>query len=117
MSGGTRPKLFGFAFVAALVCSLYAVGATAGDFPTKPIRWIVPFPPGGSNDVLARFVGAKLTERLNEQVVIDNRGGANGIIGADLAAHSPADGYTLLMISTSFVMNAAVRTLPYDVEK
>jgi tripartite-type tricarboxylate transporter receptor subunit TctC len=117
MSAGTRPKLLGFAFVAALVCSLHAMAAIAADFPAKPIRWIVPFPPGGSNDVLARFVGAKLTDRLNEQVVIDNRGGANGIIGADLAAHSPADGYTLLMISTSFVMNAAVRSLPYNVEK
>ena len=74
-------------------------------------------PPGGSNDVLARYVGAKLTERLNEQIVIDNRAGANGIIGTDLAARAPADGYTLLMISTSFVMNAAVRSLPYDVEK
>ena len=88
------------------------------DFPTKPIRWIVAFPPGGSNDVLGRYIGAKLAERLGEQVVIDNRGGANGIIGADLAARAAADGYTLLMASTSFVMNAAVRSsLPYDVEK
>jgi tripartite-type tricarboxylate transporter receptor subunit TctC len=55
-------------------------------FPTRPVRWIVPFPPGGSNDVLARYVGAKLGERLGEQLVIDNRGGANGIIGTELAA-------------------------------
>ncbi len=89
----------------------------AGKFPDKPIRLIVPFPPGGSNDVLGRYLGVKLTERLGEQFVIDNRGGANGIIGADLAAHAPADGYTLLMVSTSWVMNAAVRPLPYDVEK
>jgi tripartite-type tricarboxylate transporter receptor subunit TctC len=89
----------------------------ATDFPTKPIRWIVPFPPGGSNDVLGRYIGIKLGERLGQQVVIDNRAGANGIIGTELAAHSPADGYTLLMVSTSFVMNAAVRTLPYDIEK
>src|SRR5690348_14554288 len=87
------------------------------DFPDKPIRMIVPFPPGGSNDMLARFLGAKLGERLGEQVVIDNRGGANGIIGAELAASAPADGYTLLMVSTSWAMNAAIRTLPYDVEK
>ena len=88
------------------------------DFPTKPIRWIVPFPPGGSSDMLGRYLGAKLAERLGEQVVIDNRGGANGIIGADLAARAAADGYTLLFVSTSFVMNAAVRSsLPYDVEK
>ena len=90
---------------------------SANDFPTKPIRWIVPFPPGGSNDVLGRYVAIKLSERFGQQVIIDNRGGANGIIGADLAAQAPADGYTLLMVSTSFVMNAAVRTLPYDIEK
>jgi len=88
------------------------------DFPNKPIRWIVAFPPGGSSDMLGRYVGTKLAERLGEQVVIDNRGGANGIIGTDLAAHAAADGYTLLMVSTSFVMNAAVRSsLPYDVER
>jgi tripartite-type tricarboxylate transporter receptor subunit TctC len=91
--------------------------AAAGKFPEKPIRLIVPFPPGGSNDVLGRYVGIKLGERLGEQVVIDNRGGANGIIGADLAAHALPDGYTLLLVSTSWEMNAAVRPLPYDVEK
>src|SRR5688572_12759051 len=63
-----------------------AYGAAGGDaFPQRPIRWIVPFPPGGSNDVLARYLGIKLGERLGEQIVIDNRGGANGIIGTDLA--------------------------------
>ena len=94
-----------------------AAQKTADDFPSKPIRWIIPFPPGGSNDVLGRYLGVKLTERIGQQIVIDNRGGANGIIGAELAANAPADGYTLLMVSTSWVMNAAVRNLPYDVEK
>ncbi|HET6491798.1 MAG TPA: tripartite tricarboxylate transporter substrate binding protein [Burkholderiales bacterium] len=91
--------------------------AQAGDFPNKPIRFIVPFPPGGSNDVLSRYLGIKLTDRLGQQIVIDNRAGANGIIGTDLASHAPADGYTILIASTSYVMNAAVRKLPYDVEK
>jgi tripartite-type tricarboxylate transporter receptor subunit TctC len=86
-------------------------------YPTKPIRFIVPFPPGGSNDVLSRYLGIKLTDRLGQQVVIDNRAGANGIIGTELASHAPADGYTMLIASTSYVMNAAVRPLPYDVEK
>jgi tripartite-type tricarboxylate transporter receptor subunit TctC len=95
----------------------FAAAEPAVAFPQKAIRWIVPFPPGGSNDVLSRFLGAKLGERTGQQVVIDNRAGANGIIGAELAAHSAPDGYTLLMVSTSFVMNAAVRSLPYDVEK
>jgi tripartite-type tricarboxylate transporter receptor subunit TctC len=95
-----------------------SAGATGpADFPSKPIRWIVPFPPGGSNDVLARYLGVKLTDRVRQQVVIDNRAGANGIIGTEIAANAPADGYTMLMVSTSYVMNAAVRPLPYDVVK
>lgn len=89
----------------------------ASAFPDKPIRWIVPFPPGGSNDVLGRYFALKLSDRFGQQVVIDNRGGANGIIGAELVANATPDGYTLLMVSTSWVMNAAVRPLPYDVEK
>jgi len=101
----------------SLTAAQCAAQPKAADYPTKPIRWIVPFPPGGSNDILARYLGIKLAERIGQQVVIDNRGGANGIIGADLAAQAPADGYTLLMVSTSFVMNAAVRKLPYDIEK
>lgn len=97
------------------ISSAYA--ASAGNFPERPLRLIVPFPPGGSNDVLSRFVGNKLSERIGQQVVIDNRGGANGIIGTELAAHTTPDGYTLLINSTSYVMNAAVRKLPYDVVK
>ncbi|MGQ0752252.1 MAG: tripartite tricarboxylate transporter substrate binding protein [Betaproteobacteria bacterium] len=91
--------------------------AAGSDYPNKPIRFIVPFPPGGSNDVLSRYLGIKLTDRIGQQVVIDNRAGANGIIGTELASHAPADGYTILIASTSYVMNAAVRELPYDVEK
>ena len=117
MKLGRNAKILAIGLFTTCASIAYSGAATAGDFPDKPLRWIVPFPPGGSNDVLGRYIGAKLTERLNEQVVIDNRGGANGIIGTELAARSPADGYTLLMISTSFVMNAAVRSLPYDVEK
>jgi len=107
---------------AVLVAAAFAlppsvVPVEAAGYPDKPIRLIVPFPPGGSNDILGRYLGQKLTDRLGQQVVIDNRGGANGIIGAELAANAPADGYTLLFVSTSWVMNAAVRPLPYDVEK
>ena len=109
------------AVLGLLACSLPAAHTAAqpqaGGYPNKPIRWIIPFPAGGSNDILGRYLGVKLSDRFGQQVVVDNRGGANGIIGADLAAQAPADGYTLLMASTSFVMNAAVRKLPYDVEK
>ena len=90
---------------------------SGGPYPHKPIRYIVPFPPGGSNDVLSRYLGGKLTDRIGQQVVVDNRPGANGIIGTELAGQAPNDGYTMLMVSTSYVMNAAVRRLPYDVEK
>jgi tripartite-type tricarboxylate transporter receptor subunit TctC len=87
---------------------------TASRFPTKSIRLIVPFPPGGSNDILGRFMGQKLTERLSQQVIIDNRGGADGIIGTELAAKAPPDGHTLLIISSTYAMNPATFKLPYD---
>ena len=94
-----------------------ALAAAQSNYPSKSVRIIVPFPAGGSNDMLARYFGDKLTERLGQQSVIDNRGGANGIIGTEMAANAPADGYTLLIVSTSYTMNAALRKLPYDVEK
>jgi tripartite-type tricarboxylate transporter receptor subunit TctC len=114
-----KPILRAFPAVAllAMCVSVTSFAAPALDFPNKPIRMIVPFPAGGSNDMLARYFGDRLTERVGQQSIIDNRGGANGIIGTELAANAPADGYTLLVISTSYTMNAAVRKLPYDVEK
>ena len=114
MKTRTAYVVFGLLAIASLPLQ---AAQPSGDFPDRPVRMIVPFPPGGSNDVLGRYIGTKLTERIGQQFVIDNRGGANGIIGADLAAQSAPDGYTLLVISTSWVMNAAIRSLPYDVEK
>jgi tripartite-type tricarboxylate transporter receptor subunit TctC len=86
-------------------------------FPVKSIRLIVPFPPGGSNDILGRFIGQKLTERLGQQTVIDNRAGADGIIGTEIASKAQPDGYTLLIVSTSYAMNPAIHKLPYDPQK
>lgn len=103
------------------LCSLFAcapVFATAAEtYPERPIRVIVPFPPGGSNDLLSRYMGNKLSHSMGQQFVIDNRPGGSGIIGAQLANEAPADGYTLLFVSVSWMLNAAVRELPYDVEK
>ncbi len=97
---------------------LIANSVTAQPYPSKSIRFIVPFAPGGTNDIVARMVGVKLTEAWGQPVVIDNRGGAGGVIGADLAAKSVPDGYTLLMANVNFATNPGlVRNLPYDTEK
>ena len=92
-----------------------AAGAQAPDpYPTKPIRLIVPFPPGGQTDVVARALSLKLAEALSQPVVVDNRPGAGGTIGTELAVRASADGYTMMMVSTSYAANAALYKLPYD---
>ena len=88
--------------------------AFAQDYPAKTVRIVVPFPPGGSNDIVARILAAHLGERLSRQFVVDNRGGAGGLVGTELVWKSPPDGYTLLVISVAYPMNAAVYKLPYD---
>ena len=108
-------------FYAAL-CSLFAcapaVASAADTYPERPIRVIVPFPPGGSNDVLSRYMGIKLSERMGQQFVIDNRGGGNGIIGAQLAAEAPADGHTLLIHTMAIAVNVSLyKNLPFDTQK
>lgn len=87
------------------------------EYPTRPVRVIVGFPPGSGTDMIARFVGNKLTGRLGQQVVVDNRPGANGIIAAELVAKAAPDGHTLLAMSISHTMNAAVYKLPFDAVK
>ncbi|MGZ5124150.1 MAG: Bug family tripartite tricarboxylate transporter substrate binding protein [Burkholderiales bacterium] len=90
--------------------------AQSANYPAKPIRWIVPFPPGGSVDILARLAGAKLAENLGQQVVIDNRSGASGNVGTEIVAHSPPDGYTLVSNTVPFVANTFLfKRVPYDV--
>jgi tripartite-type tricarboxylate transporter receptor subunit TctC len=86
----------------------------AQPYPVKPMRLIVPFSPGGTNDILARMVATHLSETLGESMVVDNRPGAEGIIGTDIAAKAKPDGYTLLLVSSAYVMNPVVRKLPYD---
>src|SRR5262250_374597 len=87
-------------------------------FPTRPIRLVVPYPPGGGTDIVGRVLGQKLHESLGQPVVIDNRGGAGGTIGTAVAAKSTPDGYTLLLVPTSHVINPSIYArLPYDTEK
>ncbi|HEV7800966.1 MAG TPA: tripartite tricarboxylate transporter substrate binding protein [Burkholderiales bacterium] len=87
----------------------------AQSYPSKPIRVMVPQAPGGSNDIMARYIGGQLGERLGRQVVVDNRAGAEGMIATDIVAKANPDGYTILMASTAFTMNpAVVKKLPYD---
>ena len=98
----------------ALANGAQAAESAAPKFPSRPIRLIVPQAPGGSNDIMARYIGGQLAERLGQQVVVDNRPGAEGMIGTEMVARANPDGYTLLMTSTAFTMNPAVHKLPYD---
>jgi len=94
----------------------FAALTHAQSFPTRPVRLVVPFPAGGTADVLARGVVNEASAQLNQPFVIDTRGGANGIIGTDIVAKAPPDGYTLLYVTASFVINPHIYLkLPYDV--
>lgn len=88
--------------------------AQGGPYPNRPIRLVVPFPPGGSVDPLARTVGQKLAEALGQQVIVDNRPGGNTVIGTDFVAKSPPDGYTLLLTASSHVTQPQLLQAPYD---
>jgi tripartite-type tricarboxylate transporter receptor subunit TctC len=99
---------------AALLLAL-TTAVAAQDYPSKPVRLIIPFPPGGSNDVVGRLIATHLSDRLGKQVVVDNRGaGAGGVVGTEVAANAPHDGYTLLIISLAHAVNPWLYKLPYD---
>ncbi len=91
--------------------------ALAQAYPSKPIRWIVPFVPGGSTTIIARLLGQKLTESWGQQVVVDNRGGGNTIIGSEALAKSAPDGYTILQVTSTHVINPSLLATPYDAIK
>ena len=107
-------------FAAALLIAAAPAGpASAQSFPTKPIKLVVGFPPGGINDIVARVVGQKLSESLGQPVIVDNRAGAGGTIGADSVAKAKPDGYTLLLgsISNIAMVPSQYKALPYDPTK
>jgi tripartite-type tricarboxylate transporter receptor subunit TctC len=107
--------------IAGLALSLILLGSVSdiaraqkSRYPDKPIRFVVPFAPGGGTDIIARAMAQKLSEAFGQSVVVDNRGGAGGTIGAEIAAKSAPDGYTMIMVSGSYAVNAGLYKLPYD---
>src|SRR5271169_6236768 len=97
-----------------LALTAFAAPATADDYPIRTIRLIIPFPPGGSNDVVGRIVANQLGQKLGQQVFVDNRAGAGGVVGSDVAAKSAPDGYTLLVISVAHAVDPWLYKLPFD---
>jgi len=102
--------------IALVLCGVIAGPALAqSDFPNKPIRWIVPYPPGGTTDLLARLMGQHLSQKLGQQVVIENRAGGGNNIGTELAIRAPADGYTIFLVNPANAINATLyKNLPFN---
>ena len=102
--------------ILAFCCPLLLsnLACAADPYPNRPIKLIIPFPTGGSNDVVGRLIADQLSQRLAQAVVVDNRGGAGGVIGAEIAAKAEPDGYTLLFISSAFTANPSLYKLNYD---
>ena len=110
-----RASLILGSWLALLFLPQLAFAQTIQDYPKRPIRWIIPFPPGGFTEVLARMVGQKLTQAWGQTVVIDNRPGASSIVGTDIASKASPDGYTLLSSNATFAINQSMHSkLPYD---
>jgi tripartite-type tricarboxylate transporter receptor subunit TctC len=106
------------ALAAALSLLLMPVAVAAQDFPSKPIKLIVPFPPGGPNDIIARVVGQRMTELTKQPIIIENRSGQAGVLGTDAVAKAAPDGYTIGIVSASaLVINPFMEKTPYDVVK
>lgn len=109
----STPKSLCCAFAAALLVA--ALPAAAQDFPSRPVRMVVPYPPGGANDIIARLLAPSLTRQLGQNVIVDNRGGGNTLIGSEIVATSAPNGYTLLVVAAGHAVNPALyRKLPYD---
>jgi len=102
------------ALLAALCAAPVAALAQADKYPVRPIRMIVPFAPGGGTDITARLIAANVTAAFGQQVIVDNRAGGGGTIGAETAVRAAPDGYTIIMVSGSYGTNAALYKLPYD---
>jgi tripartite-type tricarboxylate transporter receptor subunit TctC len=104
----------GLLLKAAGILLALTVSAAAQDYPSKPVRIVVPVPPGALNDTVGRVIAAELSERLGKQFIVDNRGGAGGVIGAEVVANAPKDGYTLLIVSLATAVNPHLYKLPFE---
>jgi tripartite-type tricarboxylate transporter receptor subunit TctC len=108
-------KSFRLFALAVTALGLAGIAAQAQDYPTKPVKWVVPYPPGGTTDILARLIGQYLSEHLGQQFVIDNRPGAGNNIGTEVVVNSPPDGYTLLLVNPANGINATLyKKLPFS---
>ncbi len=116
-----QSRLGSTAFTLLAIATACIGGAHAqglADYPAKPVRIVVPYPPGGGVDTTARTIYARMTKALGQQLVIDNRGGASTIIGTEVVVKAPPDGYTLLLVTSTIAMNPSVfKKLPYDVQR
>src|SRR5881296_4203000 len=110
------PSLRRFALLIPLLCAAFSVSAQAPDpYPSKPLRFILPFPPGGPTDILGRLIGERLASSLGQPVIVENRGGAGGNVGAEAAAKSAPDGYTLVLVAPSLAISTSLYSkLSYD---
>jgi tripartite-type tricarboxylate transporter receptor subunit TctC len=113
---GRFSKPFRLFAIAAAVFAVAGAAAQAQDYPTKPVKWVVPYPPGGTTDILARIIGQYLSDHLGQQFIIDNRPGAGNNIGTEVVVNSPPDGYTLLLVNPAHGINATLyKKLPFNV--
>jgi len=108
------PRMHSLLLAIATSAIALAAPAAAQDYPDRPVRVIVPFPPGGVNDIVGRMIATQLSERLGKQFVVENRTGAASIVGSEIAANAPKDGYTLLVVSIVNAVNPWLYKLPYD---
>jgi len=108
------PTLLSRLILVATLTLVFAPSAFADDYPNRPVRLIIPFPPGGSNDVVGRLVAQQLSTKLGQQVYVDNRAGAGGTIGTEACATAAPDGYTICVISIAHAVNPALYQLKYD---